>query len=69
MTNSTYICDICSSFISEDEIAFRGWRSNFSNEFFYLCDVCCADVDEDDDDYALISAGWGTDEDYGYYGE
>jgi len=27
------------------------------------------DCDDSDDDYALSSAGFGTDEDYGYYGE
>ena len=26
-------------------------------------------VDYEDDSYALASAGYGTDEDYGYYGE
>ena len=28
-----------------------------------------ADCDDSDDGYALASAGFGTDEDYGYYGE
>lgn len=28
-----------------------------------------ADCDDSDDGYALASAGWGTDEDYGYAGE
>ena len=27
------------------------------------------DCDDSDDGYALASAGFGTDEDYGYYGE
>lgn len=64
-------CETCSSFISDDQIAYSNWRSPFSDEFFYLCTDCCFDVDEDDDNYGswLASAGWGTEEDYGYYGE
>jgi hypothetical protein len=27
------------------------------------------DCDDSDDGYALASAGFGTDEDYGYYGD
>jgi len=37
------------------------------------CDFCNpvveSDCDDGDDAYALASAGWGTDEDYGYYGD
>jgi predicted HTH domain antitoxin len=34
-------------------------------------EMMCMDMDCDDSDdgYALASAGFGTDEDYGYYGE
>lgn len=33
----------------------------------YYCDNY--PPDDDDDGYALASAGFGTDEDYGYYGD
>lgn len=32
-----------------------------------MCDT--VDCDDSDDGYALASAGMGTDEDYGYYGD
>jgi hypothetical protein len=34
----------------------------------YYCDNYPPE-DDDDDGYALASAGFGTDEDYGYYGD
>lgn len=38
-----------------------------SDEDLY-CDDCCDDMDGDHDS-AMTSCGWGTDEDYGFYGD
>lgn len=71
MSNHTYSCVYCSEFLSEDEIAYSEPLSPWENELFHICEPCYAGsmFDDEDDSYAYASIGWGTDEDYGYYGE
>lgn len=65
-----YICEICSDFISENEIAHSEPRSVWEGDLIHICDMCYAySVDDGYDAYVLESAGWGTDEDYGFYGD
>lgn len=40
------------------------WVDEVANEY-----VSQPDCDDSDDGYALASAGFGTDEDYGFYGD
>ena len=47
------LCDTIDRMTPEQKIA-EGWGSDIDSEF-----------DNGDDGYALASAGWGTDEDYG----
>ena len=73
MDNYTYTCEICTSFIADDGIAYSEFRTAFdpNSEEFHICNNCyVAEADDySDDSYVFASIGWGTDEDYGYYGE
>jgi hypothetical protein len=59
----------CLKYMSEDEVADMA----HANEFFLDEDEDEEDeewdCDDSDDGYALASAGFGTDEDYGYAGD
>ena len=58
LTQRDVLCKIIDNMTPEQKIA-EGWGSDAPYEF----------PDHEDDGQALASAGWGTDEDYGYYGE
>lgn len=56
--------DLLADIHNEEGLDTSGW----------LCDTCEADMEYDDSmdgdhDSAMTSAGWGTDEDYDYYGD
>ncbi len=58
----------CLKYMSEDDVADMA----HANEFFLYEDEedeDYEDCDDSDDGYALASAGFGTDEDYGGYDE
>lgn len=65
------------NFLSEDEVKKFVRYCDFAG--FEDLGFVSSSSEEDDDDYddsmdgdhdsAMASAGWGTDEDYGYYGE
>ncbi len=57
----------CLKYMSEDDVADMA----HANEFFLDEDEEDEewDCDDSDDGYALASAGFGTDEDYGYAGD
>ena len=70
-------CDLTSGYQSEKNLDLcrtcEEWETQGSEDTNYLLD----DAEEreftandlSDDAEALASAGWGTDEDYGYYGD
>ena len=55
----------CLEYMSEDEVAVMAQ----ANEFFLDEDEDYDDGMDGDFDSAMASAGFGTDEDYNYYGE
>lgn len=63
--------------MSDDLRCDCGTLGYFDEDDFFVCPAC-EDAEEfpeqdfgaaDWDSYVLESAGWGTNEDYGYYGE
>lgn len=73
-------CNLCAVHVKPDEDG--EWNGSITDEGVIYCWDCHPEVKEIEftecDDYmddaeadgeALASAGWGTDEDYGYYGE
>lgn len=71
----SYPC--CEHCIDEDGYGCRG-DDNHTEPCAHGCDDDMIPADDSDDDgltdveadhMTLVSAGWGTDEDYGYYGE
>ena len=55
------------------EEAYGFWTDEAADQYLSECEPCeddCEpfyhDCDDSDDGWALASAGWGTDEDYGY---
>ena len=62
---SVLVCDLC----EEQDWSIRfDWNEKSSQ---FICHTCLEQTDEpdhEDDAEALASAGFGTDEDYGYFG-
>ena len=57
---------MCVKYMSEDDVADMMDSNELSDRFM---EDDCDDSMDGDHESALASAGWGTDEDYGYYGE
>ena len=45
------------------------WNDDYEDHDCYLDEIDGRDTMDGDHDSAMTSAGWGTDEDYGYYGD
>jgi hypothetical protein len=50
--------------VEEDNIVEDNYNDGWDDDDYYASDAM-----DGDHDSAMESAGWGTDEDYGYYGE
>ena len=59
---------MCVKYMSEDDVADM-MDSNALSDRFHPADLEYDDGMDGDHDSAMASAGMGTDEDYGYYGE
>ena len=57
---------MCVKYMSEDDVADMMDSNELSDRFM---EDDFDDSMDGDPESALASAGWGTDEDYGYYGE
>jgi hypothetical protein len=58
------VAEMCLAYMSEDEVADMMLCNDILDE-----EEEDLDCDDSDDGYALASAGFGTDEDYGYAGD
>ena len=61
----------CCNWSDEDRETLEGMTTEEAHDIVNSCDYPYDDglTDMEADAQTLASAGWGTDEDYGYYGE
>jgi len=66
---SVIFCDSCDHLVDTDYFPEFEWDEKTDK---FTCEFCLEsreEPDHEDDGDALASAGYGTDEDYGYFGE
>ena len=66
---SVILCDSCDLLVDTDYFPEFEWDEKTDK---YTCESCLESRDEpdhEDDGEALASAGFGTDEDYGHFGD